>query len=819
MSEATVDKSQWLNLVINGQPVQVPPGSTVMDAAIKLKMMIPHFCYHKKLSLAASCRMCLVQVEKIPKPVPACVTTVAEGMRVWTRSETAIAAQRAVISFLMINHPLDCPVCDQAGECYLQENTFGYGDCGSKFVEVKRVVAGKNLGALVSAAEMSRCIQCTRCIRFADEIGGKQELGMIHRGDRSEVVPFVGESYTSEISGNVIDLCPVGALTSKPARYTARAWELSSHLSLSPHDAHGTHIAVHTKQNRVIRVVAKSHEAVNECWIADRDRFSYEALNSDQRLTQPWMKKDGVLVESSWEEALPFAAAALSHIIEEHGADSVGALISPHASLEEMGAWVRWLRGLNCDNLDTRLRTRDFSADASNDSLNPSKTHSPSSIDWLGMPIADIAEQRAILWVGSFLRTDHPLLAIRARHATKKGAAMMSVNAQRADWRMPVAHDWVVPPSKIAHALAQIIVAAQGLKKETPFSLPEELGEIVPSEVARAIAQQLIDANGRAAVLVGSFGLHHENAEALKTLSRVLAALTGTTFGVLPDAANRLGAAWLRAHPITQKGLNARSVLESPRRAYVLFNAEPCDHDQGAVFSRAMKKAQLVIMCSPFKPDASMTRLPDVVLPITPFTEMSGTLINMEGRVQSYQAAVTPLGEARPGWRVIAALSQLMNCPFPESDLHQLRQTFVPTADALNARLAPRVDLAHIKLDVPRDIIHPNENTRAIERVGSVPLYQSDAIVRRAASLQKTTWAMPPRVGMNRHTLNELGLTVNARVRVMDAVLLDALRTEPLSVEIDETLPLRTVRVDTAHPLTWRLSGVSGKVHLEVCDD
>ncbi len=443
-----------LNIEIDGKAVQVPNGSTVMDAAHKLGIYVPHFCWHKKLSIAANCRMCLVQVEKAPKPLPACATPVTDGMKVQTHSAQAVNAQKGVMEFLLINHPLDCPICDQGGECQLQDLAVGYGASNSRYTEAKRVVFHKNLGPLISAEEMTRCIHCTRCVRFGQEIAGVMELGMIGRGEHAEIVSFVGRTVDSELSGNMIDLCPVGALTSKPFRYKARTWELSRRKSVSPHDSLGSNLIVQVKGEKVMRVLPLENEAINECWLSDKDRFSYEALDVDERLAKPMIKEtraDGEKVwkEVEWPAALDAVVKGLSDVVAKHGGPAIGALVSPHATLEEMGLAARLVHGLGSDNIDFRLRQSDFRGDG----------HAQ-GIPWLGMPIAEVGTLDRALVIGSFLRKDHPLLAHRLRQAAKKGAQISSLNAVADDWLIAVRHSYVAPPSQLPRALAQIVVAA-----------------------------------------------------------------------------------------------------------------------------------------------------------------------------------------------------------------------------------------------------------------------------------------------------------------------------------------------------------------------
>ncbi|MBP8140169.1 MAG: NADH-quinone oxidoreductase subunit G, partial [Burkholderiales bacterium] len=450
-----------LNLEIDGKPVQVPSGSTVMDAAVKLGIYVPHFCYHRKLSIAANCRMCLVQVEKAPKPLPACATPATDGMKVQTHSEQAVKAQKGVMEFLLINHPLDCPICDQGGECQLQDLAVGYGASESRYNEPKRVVFHKNLGPLVSAEEMTRCIHCTRCVRFGQEIAGVMELGMRGRGEHSEIVTFVGRTVDSELSGNMIDLCPVGALTSKPFRYAARTWELARRKSVSPHDSLGSNLVVQVKGDRVMRVLPLDNEAVNECWISDRDRFSYEALGSAERLASPRVKVNGEWRDVDWATALEFVAGGLKDVVSKHGGSAIGVLASTQSTLEELALASRLARGLGCGNVDHRLRQGDFSDD-----------RALAGIPWLGMPIADVGTLDRVLVVGSFLRKDHPLIAQRLRQAAKRGTQVTMLHAVDDDWLMPVAHKAIVPPSGMPAALAAIVVAAaQGAGKPVPAAL------------------------------------------------------------------------------------------------------------------------------------------------------------------------------------------------------------------------------------------------------------------------------------------------------------------------------------------------------------
>ncbi len=463
-----------VELEIDGRKVEVPEGSMVMEAANRLDIYVPHFCYHKKLSIAANCRMCLVEVEKAPKPLPACATPVSPGMIVRTQSDRAKQAQKSVMEFLLINHPLDCPICDQGGECQLQDLAVGYGGSASRYAEPKRVVFHKSMGPLISAEEMTRCIHCTRCVRFGQEIAGQMELGMAGRGEHSEIMSFVGRSVDSELSGNMIDLCPVGALTSKPFRYEARPWELSRRKSISPHDSVGANLIVQVKNQRVMRVLPLENEDVNEQWLSDRDRFAYEGLHSADRLLRPMIKQDNQWREVDWSVALEYVAHALSHVKAEHGAAAIGALAAPHGTLEELHLLAKLVRGLGSDNIDFRLRQGDFALDGRR-----------AGAPWLGMKIAEIGTLDRALLIGSFLRKDQPLLSVRLRHATKRGCQLTMVHGVDDDLLMPVGNKMIARPAGWAQALAEIAVAIAEQKGQ-----PAPTSGVTSGEPAKKIAAQ-----------------------------------------------------------------------------------------------------------------------------------------------------------------------------------------------------------------------------------------------------------------------------------------------------------------------------------------
>jgi len=777
-----------LNMEIDGRAVQVPHGSTVMDAANKLGIYVPHFCYHKKLSIAANCRMCLVQVEKAPKPLPACATPVTEGMKAWSHSEQAIKAQQGVMEFLLINHPLDCPICDQGGECQLQDLAVGYGGSASRYREKKRVVFHKYMGPLISAEEMTRCIHCTRCVRFGVEIAGVMELGMSGRGEHSEIETFVGRTVDSELSGNMIDLCPVGALTSKPFRYAARTWELSRRKSVSPHDGHGSNLVVQVKNDRVMRVLPLENEAVNECWLSDKDRFSYEALNSEDRLTTPLVKHGGEWKAVDWPTALEYVANGLRDVVAHHGPASVGALVSPHSTLEEMTLAARLMRGLGSDNIDFRLRQFDFRDDGAR-----------AGIPYLGMPIADVNALDRALVVGSFLRKDHPLLAHRLRQAAKKRAQVSSLHSVDDDWLMPIAHRAIVAPSQLPSMLAQIVVAAaQGAGKDAPAALQG----LETSAAADVIAASLLSGERRA-ILLGNYAMQHRDASQIVALAQALATITGATFGVCTEAANSVGGYVAGALP-QRDGMNAQAMLgadgNESRRAYVLLHAEPEFDCANPVAARAaLEKADLVVVLSEFR---TAMRYADVLLPIAPFTETSGTFINCEGRVQRFHGVVQPAGQARPGWKVLRVLGTMLGLQGFEFDsADEVRDAILGPSGSLDGRLSNETSVA---------IVAPPKPGGGVERVADVPIHFADPLARRSPPLQATADAKPPKARLHQTLLDQLGLTEGAQIKVRQG------RGEAvLATQVDSAVPPGVVRIAAAHSSTCGLEGLSGPVTVE----
>ncbi len=777
-----------LEIEIDGQKVEVAEGSTVMDAANKVGVSIPHFCYHKKLSIAANCRMCLVQVEKAPKPLPACATPVTNGMRVMTHSDQAVKAQKGVMEFLLINHPLDCPICDQGGECQLQDLAVGYGGSSSRYQEEKRVVENKNLGPLIST-DMTRCIHCTRCVRFGQEIAGVMELGMANRGMHSEILSFVGSTVNSELSGNMIDLCPVGALTSKPFRYSARTWELSRRKSVSPHDGLGANLIVQVKHDQVKRVLPLDNEQINECWLSDRDRFSYEALNSEHRLKSPMLKQGGEWKEVDWQTALEYVAHALKSVAKEHGPASIGAMLSPHSTLEELYLAQRLMRGIGSGNVDFRLRQSDFTLDGK-----------LAGAPWLGMRVSELAHLDRVLVVGSFLRKDHPLLAQRLRQAAKKGTRVNAVVSAMDDWLMPVANTSLVSPGHMADELAAIVRA---VAETRGVAIPNEVKDVAVSEAARSIAVSLATGE-KIGLFLGNAAQAHPRASQLHLLTQLLASMLGARFGVLGEAANSVGGYIAGAIP---NGLNARQMVESQLKAYVVMHADPeLDTANGAATLSALHAAKTVIALTPFR-DRAMSYA-DCILPIAPFTETSGTFVNTDGRVQSFHAVVKPLGETRPAWKVLRVLGNLLGLPeFAYESSEDVRAAALGgMTEFVDSRLGNTVQAASISLQSGS----AGSWSGKLERVADVPVYFADALTRRAPSLQATQDARTPVLRACGAQLERLGVQAGASVRVRaaqgDAVML---------AELDNGVADGAVRIAAAHDSTLVLGPMFGELIVE----
>ncbi|MBA5689324.1 NADH-quinone oxidoreductase subunit NuoG [Rugamonas apoptosis] len=772
-----------VEIEIDGKKVEVPAGSMVMDAANKLGTYIPHFCYHKKLSIAANCRMCLVEVEKAPKPLPACATPVSAGMIVRSASDKAVQAQKSVMEFLLINHPLDCPICDQGGECQLQDLAVGYGKGESRYEEEKRVVTPKDGGPLVSMQEMSRCIQCTRCVRFGQEVAGVMELGMIGRGEHSEITAFVGQTITSEMSGNMIDLCPVGALTSKPFRYSARSWELSRRKSVSPHDGLGANLIVQVKQGKVKRVLPLENEAINECWISDKDRFSYEGLEAADRLTAPMLKQGGEWKEVDWQTALEYVAHGLKNIKHEHGANALATLATAHSTLEELHLLQKLTRAMGSDSVDTRLRHSDFSLAAD---VKP----------WLGMTIADFAQLNRAFVIGSFLRKDHPLLATRLRTAVKGGAKLSILHAADDDQLITIANKMIAAPSDWLAALSQVVVAVAKAKE---VAAPAGFEAVTVSDAAAAIAASLLSGDNKA-VLLGNAAVQHPQAAALHAAAQWIAEQTGAKLGVLTEAANTVGAY------IANANSGNAPVFSTPKQAYVLLNVEPqLDAVNPQQATEALKRADMVVVLSAYKHGMDYA---DVLLPVSPFSETSGTFVNCEGRAQSFNGTVKPLGDTRPAWKVLRVLGNVLGLSGFDYETSEAIRDEVLGAGVTD--VSARLNNAAKATPVAAAFGAASGATAAPERVTDVPIYFADAIVRRAESLQKTADAAAPKAHLSTALAQQLGVVAGDKVKVSQgsgsAILVAA---------VDAGLPANAVRVAAAHASTAALGSMFGSITVE----
>jgi NADH-quinone oxidoreductase subunit G len=775
-----------VEIEIDGKKVEVQEGSMVMDAANKLGTYIPHFCYHKKLSIAANCRMCLVEVEKAPKPLPACATPVTNGMIVRSNSDKAVKAQKSVMEFLLINHPLDCPICDQGGECQLQDLAVGYGPSASRYEEEKRVVVPKDAGPLISMKEMTRCIHCTRCVRFGQEVAGVMEFGMLNRGEHSEITTFVGKTVDSELSGNMIDLCPVGALTSKPFRYSARTWELSRRRSVSPHDGLGSNLIVQVKSGQVMRVLPLENETINECWLSDKDRFSYEGLNSAERLTVPMIRQGGKWQETDWQTALEYVAHGLRNVRHEHGADAIAGLAAPYSTLEELSLLQKLVRGMGSDNVDFRVRQSDFALD---EKVTP----------WLGMTIEEFSLLNRVFVIGSSLRKDHPLLAARLRQATKRGTKVSILHASDDELLMPVANRMIVAPSAWVSALSEIVMAVAQAKG---VSAPAGFEDIEPSQAAKNVAASLLSGESKAVVL-GNSASQHPQVSQLHVAAQWIAQNTGAKFGYLTEAANTVGG--YIANAVPGKGANAMQMFSQARKAYVLLHVEPeYDSHNPQAARAALDQAEMVVVMSPFKHGADYA---DVMLPIAPFSETSGTFVNCEGRAQGFNGTVKPLGDTRPGWKVLRVLGNLLGLSgFDYESSEQIRLELLGTKVAENADLRGRLNNI---VDAQPQAAKRNADM-ALERIADVPIYFTDAIVRRAQSLQQTNDAQAPKAWVSSGVAEKLGLADGTPVRVMQGkgvAILDA--------AVDVKLPDNVVRVAAGHSSTIGLAGMFGPITVE----
>ncbi len=744
----------------------------LIEVADQQGIDIPRFCYHKKLSVAANCRMCMVEVEKVPKPLPACATPVTEGMKVYTRSPLALDAQKSTMEFLLINHPLDCPVCDQGGECELQDVAMGYGKDVSRYVERKRVVPDKDIGPLVST-DMTRCIHCTRCVRFGSEIAGLRELGATGRGEFMEIGTYVEHSLASELSGNVIDVCPVGALNARPSRMTARSWEMLQAASIAPHDSVGSNIYLHTLRDKVMRVVPRENEMLNETWISDRDRFSYQGIHASDRATRPMLKEENGWQVRNWDTCLDRVAEELTR----HPAEQVGVLAAPHSTLEELYLLQKIFRRLNVQNIDHRTRQIDFT-DQEAMPLFP----------YLGQSMASVEKNDALFLIGCDIRLEQPMLAHRMRKASKRNCVVAAMNSRKLDFFFADETTWDLAPQRWVSALAEIAGCAQSnALQQLPATLQNIIVEVHVSARARQIFELLNNAS-QASVLLGAIAESHPQSSVLRTLGNFIASVTSSNFGIIAQAGNTAGA-WLSGviphrlpvgveNPNT--GLHAAAMLASPRRAYVLVNLEPeFDFADAPATVNAMRQADLVVMFTPYVTE-QMQEYADVILPIATFTETDGTYVNAEGRWQTVTASISALEDSRPAWRVLRALANRLGF----EDVRY--QSSGQIRDEIKALLEERTAFDGNMGDV--DQVNLQADQGNLFRVSSTPVYAVDNVVRRASALQDTAYEKLPCVSMCEQQARELDVLHEETVRVVQGH-----QELTLPLQLDETLPMNCV--------------------------
>ena len=759
-----------LNIEVDGKPTQIRKGAMIIEAADALGVAIPRFCYHRKLPIAANCRMCLVDVEMggklMPKPQPACATPVAEGMKVTTRSDKALKFQRDVMEFLLINHPLDCPICDQGGECELQDVALGYGRSVSRYNERKRVVADENIGPLV-ATEMTRCIQCTRCVRFTSEIAGTYELGGMGRGENLQIGTYIGKTISTELSGNIVDVCPVGALTNKPFQFQARAWELIAKPSIGYHDALGSNLWLHTRRGEVLRTVPRDNEAINECWLSDRDRYSYQGLHAADRIGAPEVKRNGQWQVTTWDDALQFAGEAL----KQAPGSELGLLVHPATSNEEADLLMRLARGLGSAHIDHRLRQLDF---ADNAVAQP-----------FALPVAEVAQVKAALLVGSDLRHEMPLLNHRLHQAVKKGAKVYTVNPAHFDFNYKLAGEAIVSPQALVDALLALAKAAVATGASAPAALADAINGAQSDEGDNDAIAAL--KSGNAVVILGEAAITHPQASWLRSMARFIAQVTGAAYNELPVGANAVGLATLGVVP-GNGGLDAHAMLAQSRKAYVLYGVEP-PHDfaDGAAALKALRAADKVVAFSAYA-SAALREVADVILPIGLLPEIDATLVNVDGLAQGTTAGAKLPGQARPGWKVLRALGSAMQLAgFEFDDLAGLRDGISKHAVPLRNGLAARASAG------------------GLTRLATWPIYRSDAVLRRATALNAHPLNRAPAVRLNADEAKRLDLSENGEVRIDDVLL-------PLV--IDRSVPDGTAWIEAAQDLTAALPPYGAAINL-----
>ena len=740
---------QMVNIEVNGIPMQAPKGSMIIEATDKAGIEIPRFCYHPKLSIAANCRMCLVDVEKAPKPLPACATPVMEGMKVYTDSRRAMDAQHGVMEFLLINHPLDCPICDQGGECELQDQAMGYGRSVARFTERKRVVKDKNVGPLVQT-EMTRCIHCTRCVRFLEEIAGTAEMGGAGRGDRLEIGTCVENSIDSELSGNIIDLCPVGALTNKPFRFAARAWELVARPSVAAHDAVGSCLFHHVRRGKILRTVPRENEATNEAWLSDRDRYSHLGLYAQDRVLAPQVKQEGEWKSVSWENAFDATVDVLKEQLETQGPEQFGMLMSPSCTNEEYYLAQQLVRQLGSGNIDHRLREQDFSDDSAG----------PVSAAF-EMKTADIQNADAVLLVGSNPRQEAPIIGHRLRKASLKGAQIAAINPVDWSFHFTTSLDAIVAPQNMVSELAALAAAVE---KVTGAVAGESLQAILGSARSKVNHEDLakrLQQGENSLVMLGQFAMGHPDAAWLRRLAGYIADATGSSINVLRHGGNPVGARQAGAVPHhgpggteTGTGRSVSGILNDGASCVILWDLEPeFDIDNPGRTMRALEGAEKIIAVSSFATD-SLKSLADVILPLAPLAESEGSILTFDGEALHFSAAGKAQGEARPGWKILRLLGQKLDLAgFEQVNLSQVQAQMVEAMTPIEGSDAK----ASLQVPVYKDSLY---------RIGELPMYSVDALVRRAGPLQQTAQAQVHFLGLNSADSERLGLQDGSRARV-----------------------------------------------------
>ena len=785
---ATIEKqdTELVTIEVDGREIEARKGEMVIQATDRAGIEIPRFCYHRKLSVAANCRMCLVDVEKAPKPLPACATPVGPGMKVYTRSRRAVDAQRGVMEFLLINHPLDCPICDQGGECELQDLAMGYGRSISRFTERKRVVKDKNLGPLIQT-DMTRCIHCTRCVRFLEEIAGTAELGGVGRGEHTEISTFIERNIESELSGNIIDLCPVGALTNKPFRYSARAWEMRARPSIGSHDCLGSNLYYHVRGNEIMRSVPRDNEAINETWLADRDRYSHFGLRADDRVTRPRIRVDGQWRDADWDTALARAAELLRGVVDEHGADQLGVLASPRATCEEHVLLRRLADGIGTPHRDHRLRV----IDDSDARLGKAR---------LDRPTHELAESDAVFIVGSHLRHDQPILNHRVRTAWRlHGARIMDLNPVA--WRFPFdfAERMIVPPQHFAETLARVARAAfDRAGRDLPDdALGRWIGERSPEPAAESICKSLAAAE-RGALILGDSALFHPQAGLIRALAERIAEALEIALLVLPGPANSEGA-WRAGLVPAEGGWSASRQLREGLKAFVLHDFEPgFDTANPVAANAALSEAEAVVALASFS-GRDLLEAADVVLPLAPMPEVEGSFVNADAERQWFGAVGKPPGEAHAGWKILRLLGEKLGIEgFDFKVIGEVDRMFADAEAGASTPVAAEVESP------------ANAGETGLWRIGPVPMYSIDSVVRRSKSLQETDHAPDDSVVVHPSTAEQAGVVEDGQV-----VVRQGKAEQRAKLRCDEAVPPGAVWVPSATRLASGLGAAWGPVELE----